>query len=130
MRAAVVLLSAVLLAACAPKPGAEPAAQSSAPPVPAAPEPDAAATWLGKWTGPEGTYLEIASLGGAYTVTVSNLDGPRSFAAKPGAGSLDFERDGVTESIRATDGPGTGMKWLATKTTCLVVRTGEGFCRD
>jgi hypothetical protein len=39
-------------------------------------------------------------------------------------------RDGTTETIRATDGAGTGMKWLANKTDCLVVTVGsEGFCR-
>jgi hypothetical protein len=31
--------------------------------------------------------------------------------------------------LRATDGAGTGMKWLADKTDCLVVAPGEGFCR-
>jgi hypothetical protein len=56
--------------------------------------------WVGRWPGPEGTWLDISVA------------------------------DGVRESLRATDGAGTGMKWLAGKTTCLVVRPGEGFCRD
>jgi len=35
-----------------------------------------------------------------------------------------------TETIRATDGAGTGMKWLADRKDCLVVTVGsEGFCR-
>jgi hypothetical protein len=88
------------------------------------------AAWLGRWTGPEGTYLEIAAGQDSYAVTISNLDGPRTFAATPGAGSLGFERDGVQETLEATDGAGTGMKWLATKHDCLVVRPGEGFCRE
>jgi len=36
----------------------------------------------------------------------------------------------VTESIRATDGEQTGMKWLREKANCLTVRSGEGYCRD
>jgi hypothetical protein len=34
------------------------------------------------------------------------------------------------ESIRATDGPATGMKWLSDKSNCLTIRSGEGYCRD
>jgi hypothetical protein len=86
--------------------------------------------WLGRWTGPEGTYLDVAVNAAAYSVTVSNLDGPRTFAATPAADGITFERDGVRESIRATDGPGTGMKWLQSKHDCIVIKPGEGFCRD
>jgi hypothetical protein len=86
--------------------------------------------WLGKWLGPEGTWLQIAQSGEEYTVTIMNLDAARRFAAVPTGTGLSFERDGVRETLRATDGSGTGMKWLAGKTNCLVVRAGEGFCRD
>jgi hypothetical protein len=86
--------------------------------------------WEGRWTGPEGTWLQITVADGNYTVTIMNLDAARSFAARAEGGALTFERDGVRESLRASDGAGTGMKWMAGKTTCLVVRPGEGFCRD
>jgi hypothetical protein len=43
---------------------------------------------------------------------------------------IEFVRGGNTEVIHATDGVGTGMKWLVDKNNCLVVRPGEGFCRD
>lgn len=36
----------------------------------------------------------------------------------------------MLETIRATNGPGTGMKWLADKRNCFVIRPGEGFGRD
>jgi len=42
----------------------------------------------------------------------------------------EFERDGLQESIRPTNGDETGMKWLAGKKNCLTVRPGEGYCRD
>ncbi len=92
----------------------------------------AAATdaWLGSWTGPEGTQLSIAGGEGSYQLTIRNLDGPLTFPGVAVEVGIEFQRAGVTEVIRATDGAGTGMKWLADKRNCLVVRPGEGFCRD
>ena len=86
--------------------------------------------WLGRWNGPEGTFLLLERSGDQYRVTVQNLDGPRTFDGVAVASGLQFERDGVVESLRATNGAGTGMKWLADKTDCLIVRPGEGYCRD
>jgi len=78
----------------------------------------------------EGTFLRLERKGAAYAVTIANLDGPRTFDAAAAGEALTFERDGKTETIRATNGAGTGMKWLAEKTDCLVVTAGsEGFCR-
>lgn len=85
--------------------------------------------WLGQWNGPEGTFLRIAGGKGRYEVTVRNLDGPRSFPGLAADNRIEFERDGVKESLQATDGQGTGMKWLAGKSDCLVIRPGEGYCR-
>jgi hypothetical protein len=116
-------LVALLIGACTKHPEATPPAAADAPAaVPAA--------WLGKWNGPEGTWLEITAAAASYTVTVSNLDGPRSFPATAANGTLSFERDGVRESLHATDGAGTGMKWLAEKRNCIAIKSGEGFCRD
>jgi hypothetical protein len=35
-----------------------------------------------------------------------------------------------TESIHAGNGEDTGMKWLLDKKNCLIIKYGEGFCRD
>lgn len=86
--------------------------------------------WLGQWTGPEGTFLRLEGGKGSYKVTVQNLDGPRAFQGSAVGAQIQFERDGVTESIRATNGAETGMKWLVDKKNCLTVRPGEGYCRD
>ena len=86
--------------------------------------------WLGRWNGPEGTLLRIARGQGGYQITVQNLDGPKTFAGREIGGHIEFERGGVMETLRATNGVGTGMKWLSEKKECLVIRTGEGFCRD
>ncbi|WP_457417674.1 hypothetical protein [Roseateles sp. P5_E7] len=108
----------------------------AAPPVQAAPAMAAASTsedagpWVGRWQGPEGTFLDIAGGPGTYRVTVQNLDGPRSFDAKAGSATLTFVRDGVIETVRPGNGVDTGMKWLADKRDCLIVKAGEGYCRS
>jgi len=61
---------------------------------------------------------------------VRNLDGPRTFQGRAVDGGIAFERDGKTETLRAGNGDATGMKWLAGKKDCLLVRSGEGWCRD
>jgi hypothetical protein len=86
--------------------------------------------WVGRWNGPEGTYLEIAGANGAYEVTVKDLDAARTFEGVTAGGRIEFRRDGATESLRRTNGGETGMKWLAGKTDCLTVKPGEGYCRD
>ncbi|MET0985216.1 MAG: hypothetical protein ABW034_07405, partial [Steroidobacteraceae bacterium] len=87
-------------------------------------------TWLGRWNGPEGTYLVLAKENERYDVTIHDLDAPRTFAGTIENGELTFVRDGARERLYPTDGRGTGMKWLAGKHSCLTVRAGEGYCRD
>ena len=107
------------------QPAASPPARSSAT------TPEAATDrWRGQWTGPEGTFLRLAGGPGRYDVTIQDLDGPRTFQGNGVGDAVHFERDGRKESIRATTGAATGMKWLSEKTNCLTVRVGEGYCRD
>ncbi len=85
---------------------------------------------LGQWNGPEGTFLRINGGQGKYQVTIQNLDGPRIFQGSTADGQIQFEHNGLKESIRASSGAQTGMKWLADKSNCLTVRAIEGNCRD
>ena len=97
-------------------------------------EPPAAAAridgFAGRWLGPEGTFLEIAGVGDKVRITIRNLDGPRTFEGTRRGDRITFVRDEVSEAIRTGSGAQTGMKWLADKSDCLVVRPGEGYCRD
>lgn len=132
----------LLLTACkAPAPPAPPAAAvvpdvpaASTPTepkeAPAASAPVAAMSWVGKWIGPEGTFLELAEKAGAYEVTIQSLDGPATYDAVAVADRLEFQRNGTLETIHATGGADTGMKWLLDKKDCLTIKAGEGFCRD
>lgn len=91
---------------------------------------DVHSSWMGKWNGPEGTYLELSAKGDKYSVVVANLDGPLTFEGVASEGGISFVRDGKTETIKAGNGVDTGMKWLAEKQDCLIINPGEGFCRD
>ncbi len=85
---------------------------------------------IGQWNGPEGTFLRIGGQYGTYIVTIQNLDGQGHYNGRAVEGQIQFERNGVTETLRATKGEETGMKWLSDKTNCLTVHTGEGYCKD
>ncbi|WP_209021102.1 hypothetical protein [Allopusillimonas ginsengisoli] len=122
-----ILLTPLLLAACATRP-AQPTAQASAPATPTGIY--STDDWLGQWDGPEATFLRLDGGGNDYLVTIRNLDGTRTFLGNRRAGTIQFERDGVLETIQHTDGKATGMKWLADKTDCLTVKQGEGYCRS
>jgi hypothetical protein len=86
--------------------------------------------WLGKWNGPEGTSLLLEGGRGKYQITIQDLDGPRTYQGTAVGAQIQFDRNGETESIRATSGTETGMKWLSDKSDCLTIRPGEGYCRD
>jgi len=90
----------------------------------------AADAWLGRWTGVEGTYLQIEKIDHGYRLEIADLDGPQTFGALYIDNQLQFVRDNTLEKITPTDGEGTGMKWLVEKKDCLTVKPGEGFCRD
>lgn len=124
---AVLLTTIVAVAGCSDRNSSSQKNAENTPMSASAPRTDA---WLGKWTGPEGTFLELAGGHGKYDVTVQNLDGPRKFEGRYADGGIEFDRDGARETIRATNGAETGMKWLADKKNCLTVRAGEGYCRD
>lgn len=86
--------------------------------------------WLGKWIGPEGTYLVLSKNAEKYVVEINSLDGPATYNGTSAGDRIEFQRNGKTEYIHAGNGHDTGMKWLLDKSNCLIIKTGEGFCRD
>ena len=86
--------------------------------------------WLGNWSDPEGTYLVLSKNGDKYVVLINSLDGPATYEGTSTGERIEFQRNGKTESIHAGNGHDTGMKWLMDETNCLIIKTGEGFCRD
>jgi hypothetical protein len=53
---------------------------SAVKPIPAK---DPRAQWLGKWIGPEVTYLQLSRQTNAYRTVIQSLDGQRRFTGKP-----------------------------------------------
>lgn len=137
MKKTLFVLSAVaLLAACnqeakeAPKPAP---ASVQATLVPATPPTD---QWVGKWIGVEGLHLTIAkddSIGrGHYLLTMQyglDADDSGTFKGEAAEDGIAFTRPDGPQLLRAGDGEATGLKWLADKKDCLIVATGEGYCR-
>ena len=93
--------------------------------------------WVGRWTGVEGLFLDIskneAAGPGHYLLEMQyglNADQSGTFEGQATAEGIRFNREDGPQLLRAGDGEATGMKWLAEKEDCLVVATGEGYCRD
>ena len=140
------LAALLLLAACARGEDAEPidnglaeanaAAQDAIDDVDPAANGSAGAlptdAWVGKWIGVEGLVLDVQPAGepGRYVLSVTLLDGTKSYDGTADGDMIRFTRDGRPESIRAATGAETGLKWLADKQNCLMIQQGEGFCRD
>lgn len=138
MKKIIFALSALaLLTACnqenkeAPKPAP---ASVQATLVPETPPTD---KWVGKWIGVEGLYLTIAkddSIGrGHYLLTMKyslDDDAVGTFKGAANEDGIAFTRADGPQQLSAGDGEATGLKWLADKKDCLIVDTGEGYCRD
>lgn len=93
--------------------------------------PTAVADWNGKWIGVEGLVLVIAPGATADTrkLKITLMDGTNDYVGKVDDDQIEFMRDGKMETIHAGTGAETGLKYLADKDDCLIIKPGEGFCR-
>lgn len=107
-------------------------AESTATPVKAIPAPIDVAAWAGKWTGPEGMYATItAEPNGNFSLEMqSDLDTKSTYEGIAAADGIRFKRGEETLLLKKATGDETGLKYLAGKTDCLMVKSGEGYCRD
>jgi hypothetical protein len=138
MKKTLLMLSTLaLLSACDKQ--AETAKAPAPPSVQATPVPEVLPTdkWVGKWIGVEGLNLTIAkddSIGrGHYVLTMKyglDDDDSGTFKGQASEDGITFERPDGPQILSAGDGEATGLKWLADKKDCLIVDTGEGYCRD
>jgi hypothetical protein len=90
-------------------------------------------SWVGRWTGVEGTYLVVSkgAADGAYTLEMQyTLDDKGKFDGAATGDGISFTRPDGKHELRASDGDATGLKYLAGKKDCLKVKDGEGYCRD
>ncbi|KAF1029473.1 MAG: hypothetical protein GAK37_01739 [Pseudomonas sp.] len=137
MKKTLLLLSSLaLLAACnkeAPETPKPTPASVQATLVPAVPPTDA---WVGKWTGVEGLTLTISkdvNIGrGHYLLVMKyglDADDEGTFNGQADDEGISFSRPDGPQVLRAGDGEATGLKDLLGKKDCLIVDTGEGYCR-
>lgn len=90
------------------------------------------ASWAGKWTGVEGMYVTITTaVPGKYKLEMqSDLDTKGTYEGNDSEHGIKFKRGGEDLSLRRGNGDETGLKYLAGKKECLIVKEGEGYCRD
>ena len=90
------------------------------------------ANWVGKWTGVEGMYVTIAAAApGKYKLEMqSDLDTKGTYDGEDSEHGIKFKRGTEELSLRRGSGDETGLKYLAGKKECLIVKNGEGYCRD
>lgn len=88
--------------------------------------------WAGKWIGPEGMYVQITPTGvGVYDLEMqSDLDTKGTYKGREADGGISFQRGGEDMLLRAATGDQTGLKYLAGKPNCLMVKSGEGYCKE
>ena len=92
--------------------------------------------WVGKWLGVEGTYLDIEKPQGEdekadYVLTMQyDLDHKGTFDGYSTQQGIAFSRNGDRYVLKKGSGDETGLKYLAGKQKCLIVKEGEGYCRD
>lgn len=92
-------------------------------------------TWVGRWTGPEGLFLDIQpspdGQRGHYAITNKDtLDRQADYQGIGEGTTIRFVREGKDLSIRPGSGKDTGFKYLADKTDCLIIIPNkEGYCR-
>ena len=74
-------------------------APSSQPEASAQPNPGRPSdAWLGKWIGPEGTFLLLSRNGDKYVVKIQSLDGPATYQGVAHGDAIQFERQGHDQS--------------------------------
>ena len=90
------------------------------------------ASWAGKWTGVEGMYATITPAEpGKYKLEMqSDLDTKGTYDGEDSEHGIKFKRGSEELSLRRGSGDETGLKYLAGKKECLIVKAGEGYCRD
>jgi hypothetical protein len=115
-------------------PANDTATSNESAPAPAGPAPATidSASWAGKWTGPEGMYLTVTpGSDGKITLEMqSDLDTKATYKGTATADGISFKRGEETLTLKQSTGDQTGLKYLADKKDCLMVKSGEGYCRD
>lgn len=93
---------------------------------------DRLAAWGGQWEGIGGASLTIERSGDGYGVTIRSADKEERYlgVAMPDVMQIRFRRADTDETIHMGGGFDTGIPELKKKPYCLIVKSGEAYCRD
>lgn len=93
----------------------------------------------GRWDGAEGSYLSVTEKMGSdgqqqrprkFEIEIMNNGKAEKFDGTAKDGTIEFIRNGRTETLKAATGADTGMKGFDKEANCVVVtKAGEGFCK-
>lgn len=119
---------------------ANPPVTEVVPPAPAkanaAADPSVNERWMsltGDYVGPEGLTLSIEPIDdGKFDVAMRwglDADMTGTFVGEAVEHGIALTRGNERITLRPGSGDDTGMKWLAGKKDCIVVKDGEGYCR-
>lgn len=134
----------LVLAGCTKQQDARSDGNTDADPAPAtaktevkAPDPDVrgkpedASAYVGRWKGVEGMHLLVSRLSDGVELEMQwDLDNRGTYRGVVTPDGIDFERRGRALRLVHGNGAATELTGLAGKKDCLVVRAGEGYCRD
>ncbi len=84
---------------------------------------------VGRWTGPEGTFVDVTPAGDAYRLVIRSLDSLSAYTGEATGEGIAFTRAGVPCRLDPRTGRETGLTGLLDEETCVVVAPGEGYCR-
>lgn len=90
---------------------------------------------LGRWTGVEGSFVDIVPNQKDYMVTLAYWDPVlqtmqyENHQAYAAASGISFKKNKVEHTITLTDGNGSGMKWLQNAKLCIKISPGDGYCK-
>ncbi|MGK6324775.1 hypothetical protein ACMGDM_17060 [Sphingomonas sp. DT-51] len=94
-------------------------------------KPEDASAYVGRWKGVEGMYLLVSRRSDGVELEMQwDLDNRGTYRGIVTPEGIDFERGGKTLRLVHESGAATELTGLAGKKDCLVVKAGEGYCRD
>lgn len=79
---------------------------------------------VGRWTGPEGTFVDVTPAGDGYRLVIRSGDSLAVFAGTVAGEGIAFTRGGAPCGLVASQDERRDGK------TCVVVAPGEGYCRE
>jgi len=86
--------------------------------------------YLGVWHGPVGSQLQIQAQGAEFDLLFVSGEERHHVAGTVSNGALTFVRGGRVYVLTRGDGEATGVASLSRKTRCLIIMTGDAYCRD